>query len=226
MKPLLLALVVLAAPLASSQSSPSSGEPRVEQQLQQLVNHEREAQRVAQLSVRFNSIAENVSLTSDDPPAENAHHGLMNSPPHRANILGRDYNSIGIGAVRKGEITYITEDFARAFATLSTDDAERTVARALNDVRHKQHMPALRIVKLDALNQAACQPGMTLNRLLKEFSSSHGAVIFTTWDPEELPESLRNMLTDNVSTIALKACPLESAHGGSGGFKISVLFLR
>src|SRR5438876_9678197 len=112
-QPFLFALLVAAIATAASPPQSPADESRVEQQLLQLVNHERESrglptlklderltqaarahtrllaahgslshqfegeldlsERVAKAGVRFNSIAENVSLTSDDPPADSAH---------------------------------------------------------------------------------------------------------------------------------------------------------
>jgi uncharacterized protein YkwD len=39
--------------------------------------------------------------------------GLMNSPPHRENILNPDYTYIGVGVVVKGDKLYTTQNFAQ-----------------------------------------------------------------------------------------------------------------
>ena len=51
------------------------------------------------------NIALNTSITR-------AHNWLMKSPPHRANILNREFNRVGIGVAWKGNQVYVTEDFA------------------------------------------------------------------------------------------------------------------
>jgi uncharacterized protein YkwD len=38
----------------------------------------------------------------------------MNSPPHRANILGRDMDSIGVGVVELGGQLFALEDLSQA----------------------------------------------------------------------------------------------------------------
>jgi uncharacterized protein YkwD len=38
----------------------------------------------------------------------------MKSPPHRANILDRDMDSIGVGVVEQGGQLFAVEDFSQA----------------------------------------------------------------------------------------------------------------
>ena len=181
--------------------------------------------RVAAQGVRFNSIGENVSLTSQQPPAQRAHAGLMRSPPHRANILAKDFNQIGVGVARRGNLYYITEDFVRGFTAMSAADAEQAAFGALNDFRRKQHMQSLRLVRLDRLNTMACEPRTTLDRLLAAFISSRGAVLSTTWTPGELSRPMIEMASEeSAREVSLKACPMEEARGGNGGFRIAAVF--
>lgn len=49
--------------------------------------------------VRFQAAGENLALA---PTLQVAHNGLMNSPGHRANILGKDFGRIGIGILDGG----------------------------------------------------------------------------------------------------------------------------
>lgn len=47
-------------------------------------------------------------------PAQHAEQGLMNSPGHRANILNKNYNVVGIGIVRDSSgVYYFTQNFAK-----------------------------------------------------------------------------------------------------------------
>src|SRR4051812_5511751 len=181
--------------------------------------------RVARQGVRFNSVGENVSMTSEQPPAEQSHRGLMNSPPHRANILNGEFNSVGIAVAKTGDTYYVTEDFARSFAQASAAEAEQAVARAMNDLRKERHLAALRVVALDRLNQIACRPETDLRTLLNRFATSRGAVVFTTWQPGQLPAQMVEMSAESsVTAVSLKACEMESARGGSGGFKVAAVF--
>jgi uncharacterized protein YkwD len=59
--------------------------------------------------LKFRAAGENLALA---PTLSQAHIGLMNSPGHRANILSKNYHSVGIGIVRSP--TYglmVTQDF-------------------------------------------------------------------------------------------------------------------
>src|SRR6185437_15225881 len=67
-------------------------------------------QRLEATAVRFTTAGENVAK-ADDP--DEAHLALMESPGHRANILGRDYTAVGVGVVERDDRLYVTQDFIR-----------------------------------------------------------------------------------------------------------------
>ena len=55
----------------------------------------------------------------------------MNSPPHRANILDKEVNSVGIAVVQSGNVFFAVEDFSYAVADLSLADQEKQVIALL-----------------------------------------------------------------------------------------------
>jgi uncharacterized protein YkwD len=69
--------------------------------------------RVTATGYRWSRVAENIAETDGDPLAV-IFKGWMESPPHRANILNKDFTEIGIGIARndKGDI-YYTQDFGK-----------------------------------------------------------------------------------------------------------------
>ena len=67
--------------------------------------------RVKQAGARFGWLAENVA---QGPTPEFIHVQLMKSPPHRANILDRDMDSIGIGMVEQRGQLFVVEDISQA----------------------------------------------------------------------------------------------------------------
>jgi len=67
--------------------------------------------RVKQTGARFTWLAENVT---QGPSPEFIHEQFMKSPPHRANILDRDMDSIGVGVVERGGQLFAVEDFTQA----------------------------------------------------------------------------------------------------------------
>jgi uncharacterized protein YkwD/uncharacterized membrane protein required for colicin V production len=66
-------------------------------------------ERMREANVRFDTAGENLALA---PTLQIAHTGLMNSPGHRANILQRDFERVGIGIMDGGiHGLMVTQDF-------------------------------------------------------------------------------------------------------------------
>jgi len=66
-------------------------------------------QRMHSGGVNFLAAGENLAYA---PTLQLAHQGLMNSPPHRANILDPDFHTVGIGIVDGGRYgLMVTQDF-------------------------------------------------------------------------------------------------------------------
>jgi uncharacterized protein YkwD len=60
----------------------------------------------------FSALNENIIHAGCGISAGQLHQAWMNSPPHRANILG-NFNAVGIGLACNGGDLYATEDFGR-----------------------------------------------------------------------------------------------------------------
>ena len=67
-------------------------------------------ERITQAGVQFSAIAENVA---EAPSVARMHELWMSSPGHRANILDKDMDSLGVGVVRRNREYFAVEDFAR-----------------------------------------------------------------------------------------------------------------
>lgn len=67
--------------------------------------------RVKQAGAHFSWVSENVT---QGPTPRFIHSQLMNSPPHRANILDRDMDSIGVGVVERSGQLFAVEDLSQA----------------------------------------------------------------------------------------------------------------
>ena len=67
--------------------------------------------RAKQAGAHFSWLAENVA---EGPTASFIHSALMNSPNHRANVLDREMDSIGVGVVGRGRELFVVEDFSQA----------------------------------------------------------------------------------------------------------------
>lgn len=81
--------------------------------------HTEDLSAVAQQRVpRWQRAGENVGVGGS---VESLHNALMNSPGHRANILG-DYNYVGMGVVQESGRMYITQFFAKTPADLAVSN--------------------------------------------------------------------------------------------------------
>jgi uncharacterized protein YkwD len=67
--------------------------------------------RVKQAGAHFSWLSENVT---QGPSPQFIHTQFMKSPPHRANILDRDMDSIGVGVVQQGGQLFAVEDLSQA----------------------------------------------------------------------------------------------------------------
>jgi uncharacterized protein YkwD len=66
--------------------------------------------RVKQAGVHFSWLSENVT---QGPTPIFIHTQFMHSPAHRANIVDRDMDSIGVGVIEQGGQLFAVEDFAQ-----------------------------------------------------------------------------------------------------------------
>src|ERR1700688_1194504 len=80
--------------------------------------------RASQAGARFSSLAENIA---EGPSAEGIHQEWMNSPPHRANLLDPQLDSVGIAVAGRNGALFAVEDFSRAAGKLSVEEQEGIV---------------------------------------------------------------------------------------------------
>ena len=85
-------------------------------------------ERTRQTGAHFSLIAENVA---EGPSVLGLHTQWMNSPPHRANLLDRELNAVGIAVVQGGNELFAVEDFSAAVPMLGLDAQELQVSSQL-----------------------------------------------------------------------------------------------
>lgn len=83
------------------------------------------ASRVKNAGASFIALAENVALA---PTPTELHTEWMNSPPHRANLLDPNLNTIGIAVVQHDGELYAVEDFSRTVPALTLEQQENQLA--------------------------------------------------------------------------------------------------
>ncbi len=184
------------------------------------------SKRLAATGIRFNWDGENVAF--DSGTAAEAHQGLMNSPPHRANIMNPDYNAVGVGVVRKGDLIFVTEDFARRVQEYSPVEAENLAADAFSRLRARGRAMAVTRVGLPRLRALACN--MARNGRL-ETRSALGqpdalyAVSYTGSQPDKLPSSAARLATDHsIKNFAVGACYGTTEHYPGGTWWVVMVF--
>lgn len=163
--------------------------------------------RLAATGLHFDSDGENVGLHQT---AEGAHQGFMHSPPHRANILNPDYNTVGIGVVARGGNIWVTEDFARTFAEYSGAGVEEIVAGRISELRGRAGLPALGRRFAPALRQDACSMAHHDKldpRLALRVPDARQAATFTSTEPQVLPSEAEVIARQrNAHAFAVGAC--------------------
>lgn len=100
--------------------------------------------RVARAGIRTPLVLENIGRGYS---AEEIHHGLMESPGHRENILNRDATHVGIGVVVTEEdqqpAYLVTEVFARFSRPTDLKEATAQLLQGIAREREKRGLPAL-----------------------------------------------------------------------------------
>ncbi|MBZ5509917.1 MAG: CAP domain-containing protein [Acidobacteriia bacterium] len=181
--------------------------------------------RLAAANLRFDRDAENVAY---DYSVEAAHEGLMLSAPHRANILSPNYNTVGIGVVRSGDLLWVTEDFAHRVQEYSVNEAENAIIAAFEQERRRAHIPLAQVVRMPQLPRMACamaQQGRLDSRTPLGLPEVDAAVAYTESEPSQLPPNAVKMAHDlSVKRFAVGACFADSAQYPTGVWWVVIVF--
>jgi hypothetical protein len=168
--------------------------------------------RAKQAGAHFSSLAENLA---EGPSAENIHTQWMHSPPHRANLLDPQLNSIGIATAGRGGILFAVEDFSLATQKLSVEEQEGIVDEKL--AASGLHLLNYRA---DARHSCALDNG---------FAGSHTpsfVLHYATPDLQTLPDMLEQRIrTGKYKSAVVGACP-GNAKLGFSNYRIAVLLFE
>jgi uncharacterized protein YkwD len=173
--------------------------------------------RLGRKSQPFDANGENVALAAD---AAAAHSALMHSPGHRANILDPQYNSVGIGVVRRGGEIFVTQDFAHLLASSTVEAVEEKVATTLTHTHS-----SLKRIPAPELRQRACEMAEhdQLNPRAGMPAGATGSAVFTALDVDQIPRSLRSLKSRPASAFSVGACYQSSASYGNPVYWIIVV---
>jgi hypothetical protein len=167
------------------------------------------SERADQAGARFSVIAENVAMGRT---AGIIHAEWMKSPPHRANLLAADVDSVGIAVAEGGRQLFAVEDFSQATLELTLEQQERHVGEPLK-ARGLRLLPGVE----DARKTCALDHG---------FAGSRRALFmmrYETVDLNRLPDSLeKEIRTGRYHQAAVGAC-LAASQSGFVAYRIVVL---
>jgi hypothetical protein len=170
------------------------------------------ADRATQAGARFSSLAENIA---EGPSAQVIHREWMNSPPHRANLLDPQLDSLGVAVVEGNGVLFAVEDFSLEIGKLSVEEQEGIVnaklrARGLHLLDYTGD--ARRSCLLDNGYVGSHVPSFVLH--------------YATPDLETLPDLLEKRIqTAKYHSAVVGACPSD-ARTGFSNYRIAVLLFE
>jgi uncharacterized protein YkwD len=180
--------------------------------------------RVANEGLRSDRQAENVGLEMDVP---GAHAMLMNSPAHRANILSRDYNAVGIGVILSGDKLYVTEDFAHRLPDYSDAQADAALQKAIADYASAHRFPAPVRKAQPGLHEMACHMAVIESldtRTPRSIPGAHRMMAWTATEVEQLPEGVKTLLGQPLPNgYSLGVCFATSSTHPGGMYWIAMV---
>jgi len=172
-------------------------------------------------SLHLDHAGENVAYAGS---VDQAAQGLMNSAPHRANLLNPSYNMVGIGVVHNGFVLYVTQDFAHGMDAYSAQQAEDIAAGSIAHLRGAAGLSPIR--RLDAREAEASACAMArANSLNTPAPNGHYVVRYTTMQPDTLPDSAPTAVQDDrVRSFSVGACYARTQTYPNGVYWVALLF--
>jgi hypothetical protein len=167
------------------------------------------ASRAAREGARFSTIAENVA---QGPSAKSLHEQWMKSPPHRANLLDPQMNSVGIAIARRGGTLFAVEDLSEIAGELSLQEQEKLVQKQLQS-------RGLRILEYTSDARRSCV-------LDNGYAGNHRpsfVLHYATPDLDTLPDMLLKRIEGGrYHGAAVGACPSDAKFGVSS-YRVAIL---
>jgi uncharacterized protein YkwD len=176
------------------------------------------SERIHTTGLRFDAAGENLAIAGN---VEQIHTELMNSPPHRENILDPDYNSVGIAIISRGRDLYAVENFARMYPDFSEPEFRNELISAFNQERKaRKNLPIA--VHVDShLVEAACSGTSDAQGVLRNEFGARTLVIFTSSSPDMMPQDMLDAAADpNLARMNLGVCYRPGKTEGNASFRI------
>ena len=180
-------------------------------------------QRIAAAStIHLDRTGENVAVA---PDADEAHTALMASPPHRDNLMSRNFNVAGIGAFRSGNVIYVAQDFGSSSPSYSVKQASALVSASVEQLRAQARMPKLQLVDSRSVQSSACS--MAQADSLSAAAPPPGAYMlrYTSMHPEVLPSNITKVISQRgLHTYSAGTCYAQTQKYPNGAFWVVLVF--
>jgi len=165
-------------------------------------------QRIAQHGGHFASMAENIA---EGPSAATIHEEWMKSPPHRANLMDPQLDSVGVGVAERNGILFAVEDFSLAGDTLSIPEQEQIVDGQLRS-------RGLRLLEYTGDARRTC----TLDNGYTGKHTPSFVLHYATTELQNLPEMLeKRIATGRYRAAVVGACPIGRKE--LSGYRVAVM---
>jgi uncharacterized protein YkwD len=178
--------------------------------------------RIRATGLRFDAWGENVALAGS---VEDIHDALMNSPPHRANILDPKYNAVGIAILPRGNRLYAVQNFASIYPSFTETQFRDGLIAAFNQARKARKTFPVEVRTDSRLAQAACSGNSDVNTLLRNQRGAVTIVLFTSSSPDKVPPDMLEAAGDsNLARMNLGVCFRPGKEQGNASFRVVAVF--
>ena len=172
--------------------------------------------RAGQAGAHFSIVEENIAAGSSPTDPLETHQGWMHSPGHRANLLNRDIDNVGIAVVASHGVTYSVADYARAVPVLSQAQVEAAFAAQL----HSRGISILHD-RTDARAYCALAEG---SRTPAFDPRPHYVIRWQNSDVTHLPQEFVHLLAEGGYRQAeVGSCPAQDVVGQFTAYRVAVL---
>ena len=172
--------------------------------------------RAGEAGAHFSRIEENIAAGSTPTDPIEIHQGWMDSPGHRANLLSREVDRVGIAVVVSHGITYAVAEYARAVPFLAQAEVESAFAALL-----RAKGLSIRKNRNDARAYCAQEGGSGI----PEFTNPpRYRMLWQNPDTTQLPRELLDRLAaDRYREVAIGSCPPHDLRGQFTSYRVAVL---
>lgn len=171
------------------------------------------AGRAGQAGAHFDVIEENVAV---GPTAAAIHDEWMNSPGHRANLLSRDVNRVGISVIAARGVLYAVADYSHGVQSMSAAQVEARVAGLIRE-------SGVGVLRDAEPARAACGT----DRGVPSAQGGMQPTFVMRWqdaDLSTLPRTLQQRLASKqYRQAAVGACPAQNVEGNFTAYRVAVL---